>query len=73
MVMTDLATIGKDELKGLIDRGAVTLVEILPEFRYQESHLPGALNIPPGEVRARAPELLPDKDAEIVVYCGGPT
>jgi len=73
MMMTELATITKDELRSLLDRRAVTLVEILPEFRYRETHLPGAINIPPGEVRERAPALLPDKDAEIVVYCGGPT
>jgi len=73
MAMAELATISKDELKSLLDRKAVTLVEILPDFRYRETHLPGALNIPPGQVRELAPRLLPDKDAEIVVYCGGPT
>jgi rhodanese-related sulfurtransferase len=45
------------------------LVEALPEQSYRHSHLPGAINIPHDEVDALAPKLLPDSDAEIVVYC----
>jgi rhodanese-related sulfurtransferase len=62
----------RDQLKQKIDRGErFTLVETLPEFMYQQRHLPGAINLPPNEVRQRASAILPDKDAEIVVYCGG--
>jgi rhodanese-related sulfurtransferase len=45
------------------------LVEALPEQYYGHSHLPGAINVPHDEVDALAPEMLPDKGAEIVVYC----
>jgi rhodanese-related sulfurtransferase len=65
-------TISRDELKQKIDRGdRFTLVETLPEFMYRQRHLPGALNLPPNEVQQRAASVLPDKNAEIVVYCGG--
>jgi len=65
-------TISRDELKQKIDRGdRFTLVETLPEFMYKQRHLPGALNLPPNEVQQRAASVLPDKNAEIVVYCGG--
>jgi len=65
-------TISRDELKQKIDRGErFTLVETLPEFMYKQRHLPGALNLPPNEVQQRAASVLPDKNAEIVVYCGG--
>ncbi len=47
----------------------LVLVEALPESYYRKHHIPCAINIPPGEVDELAPELLPDKDAEIVVYC----
>ena len=67
-----LTTITRDELKQRMDRGEqFTLVETLPEFMYKQWHLPGAINLPPNEVQQRAPVVLPDKDAEIVVYCGG--
>ncbi len=47
----------------------ITLVEALPERYYADGHLPGAININHDEVDAKAPSLLPDKDALIVVYC----
>ena len=69
-----LATISRDELKQKIDRGdKFILVETLPAQTYHHAHLPGAINLPPGEVLTRAGSVLPDKSAEIVVYCGSPT
>ncbi len=50
-----------------------TLVETLAEVAYQHAHLPGAINLPPDRVRELAPERLPDKSAEIIVYCSSPT
>src|SRR5215203_3453019 len=67
-------TVSREELKNKIDRGeAFTLVETLPEVAYQHEHLPGAINLPPDRVRKLAPGLLPDKSAEIIVYCSSPT
>ncbi len=68
-----LTTITREELKAKLDRGdAFVLVEALPEETFQHAHLPGAVNLPPGRVGELAPELLPDKDTEIVVYCSDP-
>ena len=65
---TNLIT--RTELQQLIDTGAdVTIVEALPASYFEQEHIPGAINIPHTEVRSLAPELLPDKDAQIVVYC----
>ncbi len=47
----------------------LVLVEALPESYYRKHHIPCAINIPGDKVDELAPELLPDKDAEIVVYC----
>jgi rhodanese-related sulfurtransferase len=67
-------TITRDELQAKIDRGdRFTLVETLPAQAFEKTHLPGAVNIPTAQVRELAPELLPDKHAEIVVYCASPT
>jgi rhodanese-related sulfurtransferase len=66
-------TITLEELRRKLDRGdPVVLVEILPPPRYREGHLPGAIYIPPSQVRELAPKRLPDKSAEIVLYCAGP-
>ncbi len=62
--------ITRDELKAKLDNGAaVTLVEALPAKYFEEAHLPGALNLPHDRVDELAPRLVPDKTAEIVVYC----
>lgn len=65
-----VARITREELKAQIDAGEdVVIVEALPERYYLDRHLPGALNLPHDEVDARAPELLPSRSANIVVYC----
>ncbi len=68
-----IKTISRDELKQKIDRkDDFVLVETLPETAYDHAHLPGAINLPPDQVTIRAPNLLPDKSADIVVYCASP-
>ena len=63
-------TISTKDLKAKLDRkDAITVVETLAPERYREAHIPGALNIPPEQVKELAPQLLPNKDAEIVTYC----
>ena len=44
------------------------LVEALGSGYWADAHLPGALNIPADQVDRLAPRLLPDLDAEIVIY-----
>jgi rhodanese-related sulfurtransferase len=69
-----METVSREELKGKIDRGeGFILVETLPEVAYKHERLPGAVNLPPDRVRELAPGLLPDKGAEIIVYCSSPT
>jgi rhodanese-related sulfurtransferase len=65
-----VATITRDELQQKLARGdKLALVETLPAATFQHAHLPGALNLPPDQIAQLAPTLLPDKTAEIVVYC----
>jgi rhodanese-related sulfurtransferase len=69
-----VATISRDELKKKGDgRETFLLVETLPEAAYHHSHLPGAINLPPDQVKQLASTLLPDKASDIVVYCAKPT
>jgi rhodanese-related sulfurtransferase len=62
--------IGRGELRAKIDEGdPIILLEVLAPQYYRHSHLPGALNLPPGKVGEMAADLLPDKEAEVVLYC----
>ncbi len=57
-------------LKAMLDQGVpLVLVEMLPKTAYQKHHLPGAINIPSDDILYMAPNVIPDRDAEIVVYC----
>lgn len=70
----ELATISRDDLKKKLDRkDYFFLVETLALEYYNHTHLPGAINLPPDKVREMAPTLLPEKTADIVVYCAKPT
>lgn len=67
-------TISMEELKAKIERrDDFLLVETLPEMYYRHTHLPGAINLPPDKVAELAPTLLPNKAADIVVYCAKPS
>jgi len=64
-----VATISREELKAKMDRGEdFVLVDALGPEHYASSHLPGAINLP-YEFVDEAGAVLPDKEAEIVVYC----
>ena len=68
--MTQVIT--RESLQSRMQHGAI-LVEALPEKYYRDWHLPGALHMPHDQVRQLASALLPDKDADIVVYCASDT
>jgi len=66
--------ISRLELETKIRSGApLSVVEVLPEPYFATGHLPGALNLPLSALPSQARSLLPDPDAEVVVYCTGPT
>lgn len=65
-----VATIGRAALQDKIAANpGLVIVDALPRTAYDRGHIPGAISIPSEEIIAQAPGLLPDRDAEIVVYC----
>lgn len=67
-------TITREQIKTKLDsQEPLVLVEALPQKYYDAEHLPGAVNIPHDEIRLKAPDILLDKDALIVVYCASQT
>ena len=64
------SSISREELRQKIEGGKpFFLFEVLPIPYYRKHHLPGALHLPPNDVEASIARLVPDKDAEIVLYC----
>jgi rhodanese-related sulfurtransferase len=70
----EMPTITADELLRKMENGdAFVLVDALAPMVYAHSHLPGAINIPPADVDLLAlAKRIPDRDAEIIVYCTSP-
>ena len=65
-----LSTITADELQRKLESGErLVIVDALPPMSFAHSHLPGAINMPPERVD---PKRIPDRNAEIVVYCSNP-
>ncbi|BBX19809.1 sulfurtransferase [Mycolicibacterium duvalii] len=48
------------------------VVDTRSRAAWNQGHLPGALHIPGRELAQRARRELPDRSADIVVYCWGP-
>src|SRR5262245_65889313 len=59
-----------DELLRRVRDGEVTVLDVRPSEEYRAGHIPGALSIPVGELKARLNEL--PKGREVVAYCRGP-
>lgn len=58
------------ELMRRVKSGEVTVLDVRPAEEFRAGHIPGALSIPIGELKARLKEL--SKDREVVAYCRGP-
>ena len=67
---TDLRTVDRRELAGLVAAGAVLVIDVRPAAEYAAGHIPGARSVPPDEVLRHLGEL--PADTEIVAYCRGP-
>ena len=63
----------REELIGALRASRIVLVDVLSPESFAARHISGAINLPVADIPLRAPELLPDRRARIVTYCGGPT
>jgi rhodanese-related sulfurtransferase len=61
------------ELRSRMRDHRVVILDVLSPEAYRNGHIPGSVNMPVAQIHDRAPLELPDRDREIIVYCGGPT
>jgi rhodanese-related sulfurtransferase len=66
----EMETVAGDELLRRVKDGEVTVLDVRPSEEYRAGHIPGALSIPLGELKARFKEL--PKRRDVVAYCRGP-
>ena len=65
-----METVAGGELLRRVKSGEVTVLDVRPSEEYRAGHIPGAVSIPLGELKARFKEL--PKNREVVAYCRGP-
>jgi ArsR family transcriptional regulator len=65
-----LEAVSREELATRLGDGMVTVLDVRPAAEYSHGHVPGAINIPIGELKRRLADL--PKRREIVAYCRGP-
>ena len=69
-MQSTLPRIERESLRKKLENGdEFVLVDALSPMSFATSHLPGALNMTPEWVEARACRHIPRLDTEIVVYC----
>ncbi|MBF6571316.1 MAG: ArsR family transcriptional regulator [Candidatus Binataceae bacterium] len=66
----NLEPVSRKELLRRMRNGLVTLIDTRPNEEFAAGHLPGAINLPLGELKRRLREL--PRDQQIVAYCRGP-
>jgi ArsR family transcriptional regulator len=65
-----LEPVSRRELADRLKAGLVTVLDLRPKDEFALGHVPGAINVPLGELEKRLAEF--DPDQEIVAYCRGP-
>lgn len=65
---TDPSDLAADRAAG----AAPLVIDVRSDVAWRQGRIPGAVHVPNSELAARAAQIAPDKDADIVVYCWGP-
>ena len=69
---TRIREIDIEEYKRLREAGeAGQLVDVREEHEWQAAHVAGAIHLSKGTIERDIEKPIPDKDARLVLYCGG--
>src|SRR5256885_8030212 len=66
--------VSPEQVKARLDKGEHPVVlDVREKDEVRQGYVPGALSLPRGFLEMRVEEVVPDKDAPIVAYCGSGT
>ncbi len=73
-VRSSIRILSLDDLKGRLEKkDPLVVVDVREKDELRAGFIPGALHLPRGFLEMQAEQKLPDKKAEIVLYCAGGT
>lgn len=55
--------------KVMWDAGGTYFLDLREEREYRAGHVPGAINVPRGWLEFRIEQIVPEHDADVVLYC----
>ncbi len=71
-VRSSVRLVSLDELKRKLENGkGFTLVDVREKEEFRAGYIPGAVHVPRSYLEMQAEQKLPNKSAEIVLYCAG--
>jgi rhodanese-related sulfurtransferase len=65
--------ITREELVARLHDPTLTIVNVLAREAWASQRIPRSLSLPVADIATRAAAVLPDRDADIAVYCASPT
>ena len=65
--------ISREEILLRLQDPAFAPVNVMPKETFETGHIPHSINLPLGEIEAKARQVFPVLSREICVYCMGPT
>lgn len=66
---TEYIRISAEEAKTIIDSEDVIILDVRTQDEFDSGHIENAVLLPVTEITDNAEEVLPEKDAKILVYC----
>ena len=62
--------ISQEQAKEMMDAGSVVILDVREQYEYDAGHIPGAVLLPLGAIdEESAAGVIPDQDADVLVYC----
>ena len=60
-----------DDARQKLDSGAATVIDVREESEWNAGHVRGAKHLGRGIIERDIEQQIPDKNAELILYCGG--
>jgi phage shock protein E len=68
LLLKRLTLVGPAAARDWLNKGAL-VIDVRSEGEFQERHLPGAINIPLGQLREEIGRRAPDKEQPLLLHC----
>lgn len=73
MIAPAVPRISREELIARLRDPTLTIVNVLAHEAWESQRIPGSISLPVADIGRRSAAVLPDRGADIAVYCASPT